>query len=147
LQLLAVDQGQLRYIDSKLRSPVAVTALLYKRDTASLRLSTARYNPSIHNDGLIQDGAETIPGHVTISRDPFVNTHSNNRPRGHGQRLRKHRLTWLSLGLSIGLALRLSGRLRFRKSARLPLGLRIWGWDISLDFPRLIRLILLSSSG
>jgi hypothetical protein len=92
-----------------------------------LRLASARNDPSIHNDRLIEDGAETIADQVAVSRNPFVGSNSNNGPRGQSQRLRGHSLVWLSLGLRV----------------RLSLSLGTWVRAGSLNLAKLIRLILL----
>ena len=112
-------------------------AFLYQGNSARLRLAAARHHPSIHNDRLIEDGAETIADHVTVGREPFVDSHANNGSGRQGQRLREHRLVRLPLGLRVRLSLGLRVRLlQCRSGVRLPLGLRIRGWGGRLDFCR-----------
>src|ERR1700688_318339 len=107
----------------------------HQRDSTCLRLAAARHYPSTHNDRLIEDGAETIAGHVVIAGDPVVDTYSDDCPCGQRQRLREHSLVWLPLGLRV--------RLLLCRRVRLSLSLRILGCHRTLDFAGLIRLILL----
>src|SRR4029077_1338988 len=80
-------------------------AFLHQRDSTRLRLATSRHDPSIHNDGLIEFGGETVAGHIPICRNPVVDAHANHGSCWQGQTLRGQRLVRLSLGLSIGLSL------------------------------------------
>ena len=143
-QLLAVDQGQLGQINSQLRCPAAMPAFLYLRDSARLRLAAARHHPSIHDDWLIEYGAEIIADHVAVGRDPIIRAHSNYGPGRQCQRLREHRLVWLPLRLADRAVPGAARLLRLSGSVRLPLSLRIGGVRGGLDF---VRLILLSASG
>jgi hypothetical protein len=65
-QLLAIDQGQFRQINSQLGSSAAVPAFLYERDASGLRLAASRHNPAIHSHGLFEFATETIADHVPI---------------------------------------------------------------------------------
>ncbi len=53
-------------------------AFLDDGDVARLRLATARHHPSIHDDWLIEHGAEAIAHGTAVTGNPFIDAHADD---------------------------------------------------------------------
>ena len=82
-----------------------MAAFFHDRDSACLRLAAPSHNPSVHDDGLLDGGAEIVADYVVIAGEPFVDAHTDNSPGRQSQRLRQRWLVRLSLRLRVRLLL------------------------------------------